>query len=94
VVVFTVLYGPLNGLAPLSWLLVGASAALGVLVMIRFGVLAIITMDFVRTVLEFPITADLSAWYARDGLLALGFLVALAGYGFWTSLDRRALGEA
>jgi hypothetical protein len=93
VVTFTVLYSSSDGMAPVSWLFVGAAGALGVVVLIRFGVLALITLDLVRTALEFPITADLSAWYARDGLLALAFVLALALSGFWISLDRRALGE-
>lgn len=98
VVTSTVLYATslvaAGHLPPLSWLFVGSAVALGVAVMVRFGVLAVIAMDLVRTTLDFPITADLSAWYARDGLLALGFVLALAGYGFWTSLDRRLMSDA
>jgi eukaryotic-like serine/threonine-protein kinase len=94
VVTFTLFYSSSIQMSPLSWLFVGSAVALSVVVLVRFGVLAVITMYFVNLTIEFPITTDLSAWYARDGLLALGTVVLLAGYGFWISLDRRALAEA
>jgi hypothetical protein len=94
VLVFAVLYGPLDRLPPCSWPFVAGAVTLWVTVLVRLGVLALITMSFVNLILQFPLSLDLSAWYARDGLLALGFVLALAGYGFWTSLDRRALAEA
>ena len=45
----------------------------------RFGALAIITASFVINTLWFPMTTNLTAGYAGDGLLALGSVVALAG---------------
>jgi serine/threonine-protein kinase len=92
VLTITALHGPLARLPPLSWPFIGAAVLLGVSVLVRFGVLAVVVMILVSYTLDFPITTDVSAWYFRDGLWALGFVVALAGYGFWTSLgDRRVV---
>jgi hypothetical protein len=42
----------------------------------------------------FPVTMQMSAWYAGSGVTALLVLAALALYGFSTSLGGRpALGE-
>jgi hypothetical protein len=86
VLILAVLRGPLDGLPASSWLFVACAQALGVTVLVRCGVLAVITMTFVAYTLEFPITTDLSSWYARDGLLALGSILALAGFGCWSAL--------
>jgi len=41
-----------------------------------------------------PMTLDFSTWYAGSTILALGFAVALAVYGFHTSLaGRPAVGD-
>jgi hypothetical protein len=37
------------------------------------------------------LTADLSAWYAGRSLVALLFLAAIAGWGFYVSLAGRPL---
>jgi hypothetical protein len=91
VVTLTALTGPLDGLPVASWLFVACAQVLGVVVLIRCGVLAIMAMIFVAFTLDFPITWDLSAWYAREGLMDLGLVLALAGYGFWTALEGRPL---
>lgn len=57
--------------------------------LLRFGALAIIVASFVIYTLWFPMTLDLSAWYADSGLCALGAVVALAGFGFLTSRGRQ-----
>jgi hypothetical protein len=41
--------------------------------------------------LDFPITAQLSAWYAGIGLAGLALLLALALYAFHTSLGGQPL---
>jgi len=86
VLTLAALKGPLDGLSAASWLCVAGAQALGVAVLVRWGVLAVVTMTFVAYTLEFPITGDFSAWYARDGLLALSSILVLAGYGCWTAL--------
>lgn len=58
-----------------------------VLIITRFGVLAMIaTFVAYHLVVFYPITTDLSAWYAGDFILCVGLLLALAVYGFYTSL--------
>lgn len=80
-------------ISPLSWLFVGTAVAIGVAILVHCGVLSVITMLLISLMLDVPITTKLSSWYARDGLWALGFVLALAVYGFWTSLDRRVTAE-
>jgi serine/threonine-protein kinase len=91
VVALTILNGPLDGLPPVSYLFVACAQALGVWVLVRWGVLAVISMTAVAFFLEFPITWDLSAWYAREGLLTVGLILTLAGYGAWTAVGGRRL---
>jgi hypothetical protein len=69
-----------------SWVFYGVGFTLVVVVLRRYGVLAAATLWIARNVLlSFPITADLSAWFASSGLWAMAALLLLAGYGFWTS---------
>lgn len=49
---------------------------------------------FVHLVICFPITSDFSAWYAADFVLALLIALALAGFGFYTSLAGEPLFRA
>ena len=39
----------------------------------------------------FPITPHLAAWYSGIGLVGLGLMLAMAGYGFYTSLGGQPL---
>jgi hypothetical protein len=45
-------------------------------------------------VIFYPITSDFSAWYAADFVLALLISLALAGFGFYTSLAGQPLFRA
>ena len=74
-----------------SWLFFALNNLLMLGLLIRFGALTIITASFVINTLWFPITTDLSAWYASSGLLALGAVVVLAGYGFHSSRGDQSL---
>jgi serine/threonine-protein kinase len=68
------------------------TSALLVVLLMRFGLLAVIGYMYVRLLLTYPITADLSAWHAGSAtLLPSGAIVALAGYGFYVSLAGRPL---
>jgi hypothetical protein len=58
----------------------------------RFGVVTAVTFVFTWIVLaHFPLTADLSAWYATSALLTMASVLALAIYGFRTTLAGRPL---
>ncbi len=75
-----------------SWLVSGITSALVVLLLVRCGLLAVVGYTFVRQMLIFPMTSDLSAWHASlSTFFPLGMIVALAGYGFYVSTARRAM---
>jgi hypothetical protein len=58
----------------------------------RFGLVTTTVLIFVLTTLgRFPLTANLSAWYASSALLVLLSVLALAIYGFRTTLAGRPL---
>jgi hypothetical protein len=61
-------------------------------VVARFGLLALVVALQVTTILQwFPITTDLSAWYAGIGLTGVCLLLGLTFYGFYTSLGGQPL---
>ncbi|MFS8085360.1 MAG: serine/threonine-protein kinase, partial [Acidobacteriota bacterium] len=63
------------------------SAGLAVFVLYRFGLLAAVaTFFFAHLWVFYPITTELTAWYATDFLMALTICIALAVFGFYTSL--------
>jgi serine/threonine-protein kinase len=78
-----------------SWpfaLLYTIQAAAVVITVSRFGLLAtIFYWVFVELWFEFPLTLDFSRWYAGNGLFAVGVMLALSGYGFYTSLGGQKL---
>jgi hypothetical protein len=60
-------------------------------VLFRFGLLAWVFAGFFRSLLEFPLTTDSSAWYAGTSLFVLLVLAALAIYGFRIALAGRPM---
>src|SRR6516162_2434522 len=55
--------------------------------LIRFGVLATVAALYTAFIIEeFPLTTNWSAWYAPADLLGIATLIALALYGFVTTL--------
>lgn len=68
------------------------SAFLAVFVLYRFGLLAAVAAIFFAHLWVFyPMTTELTAWYATDFTIALAICVALAVYGFYTSLAGQPL---
>jgi protein kinase-like protein/zinc ribbon protein len=57
----------------------------------RFGLLATTVVFAVGNALDFCITSDLFAWYGAGTILAVVWILAIAGYGFHTSFAGRAL---
>ena len=87
---FTTLYGPSYTAWAIPFRLLEYS--LMVFVMMRFGLAALVVMVAVAGVLfNFPITADLSAWYSGSGLFALALVAGLSAYAFHTALGGRAI---
>ncbi len=65
--------------------------ATAVLVVIRFGLVALAAGMFSADVLlNVPLTADLSNWYAANGVLVTLSILALASWGFYTALGGRS----
>ena len=68
------------------------STVLYITCMYRYGLLAsIATLFFFHAWVFLPITTELSAWYAGDYVVALMVYIALAFYGFYTSLAGQPL---
>ena len=72
--------------------LAALSAFLAVFVLYRFGLLAAVAAFFLAHLWVFyPMTTELSAWYATDFLMGLSICVALVVFGFYTSLAGQPL---
>jgi serine/threonine-protein kinase len=72
-------------LAALLWLSI-------VLILKRFGLLALVVGLVVQNVLQvFPITSHLSRWYASAGLAGIFVIAVVGAYGFYMSLGGRPL---
>ncbi len=73
-----------------TWIRVPFTALLAAIVvfpLIRFGLLAAIsTLFFSYLAVFYPITTELTAWYATDFTIALAIALGLAVYGFYISL--------
>jgi predicted Ser/Thr protein kinase len=68
------------------------AAFLAVFCLHRYGLLAMVSAIFLLHLnIFYPVTSDFTAWYAGDFVPALAVVVALAVYGFRTSLAGRPL---
>ncbi len=66
------------------------TTAITMFVLLRFGMLALTVAVFTNALLvAFPITLDLSRWYAPNSLLMFTVLLALLLYGLRTALGNR-----
>ena len=78
-----------------TWIMIPFTALwafLVVLTLIRFGLLALVSVVFFSHILVFyPVTTELTAWYALDFTIALAIAIALAAYGFYISLGGQKL---
>jgi hypothetical protein len=74
-----------DSIAAVPFAFIGAFLVMWVLY--RYGLLALISsLFFLHLIIFYPVTSDFSAWYAADFVLALIICLALAGFGFYTSL--------
>jgi len=79
-----------NGLKLLP--LTGLSAVISIVLLYRYGLLALTTAVFVMHLwVFFPITTELSAWYAFDFVVGALLCVGLASWAFYTSLAGQKL---
>ena len=64
-------------------------------ILIRFGVMALMAAIFVwQVLLFFPLTTDLTTWYASSSLFAIASVLALTAYAGYTALAGRPLFQA
>ena len=70
-------------------------SGLFVLILIRFGILTLMAGYFAFQILRtFPVTADLSTWYAGSSLFAIGCILAVTAYALSAALAGRPLFRA
>jgi hypothetical protein len=68
------------------------TSGLTVFLLIRFGLLALVAANAFDGVLaSFPLTTEMSAWYAGISLAGILVMAAMAFYGFYTSLGGRPM---
>jgi hypothetical protein len=68
------------------------TTSLTVFLFLRFGLLAVIASLFFQGLLGgFPLTAQMSAWYAGLSIAGMLLIAAMALYGFYTSLGGRPM---
>ena len=61
-------------------------------VLFRFGIVSFsVATFFLSALTEFPVTADVTAWYGTGSIVVLIALVGLAGYGFRTATAGKPL---
>ena len=81
--------------ADATWIMIpltALGAGLLVFTLVRLGLLAVVMMLFFSHLLVFfPITTELTAWYAIDFTIALAIAIVLAAYGFYISLGGQKL---
>jgi len=80
--------GPGHG--PYAWVFALISGGLRVFLLFRFGLWALVVEGFFEFLLNyFPLTTQMSAWYAGISLAGILLMAAIAFYGFYTSLGGR-----
>ena len=70
----------------------GAVTAALLVVLMRFGLLAVMAATFCMLLLSaFPVTSNLGAWYVEASYFALAIAAGMAIFGFITSLGGRRI---
>ncbi len=78
--------------SPVTWAFHVVMFTLLVVAVTRFSlVVALVALIFQHQIIFFPVTTELSAWYATGYVLDLVALVALTLFGFYTSLGGQPL---
>ena len=73
-----------------NWIFGATTAAIMLFVVLRFGLLAFVMLEFFNQTLSFfPFSSDLGSWSAGISELAFLLLAGLALYGFFTSMGGR-----
>ncbi len=78
--------------SPVTWAFHVVMFTLLVVAVTRFSlIVALVALIFQHMIIFFPITTELSAWYATSYVMDLVVLVALTVFGFYTSLGGQPL---
>ena len=90
-VLFGTVFSAANSLSvPIALVFFLILSSLFVFLMIRFGLLTLVAnFVFWYVLSNFPLTTQMSAWYAGIGLAGILLLAAIAFYAFYTSLGGR-----
>jgi hypothetical protein len=95
ILLIILLMAPSPASASLLDFFAGLVAVLTVIILIRFGVFALMAAFFAcQTLLFFPLTADFSTWYAGSSQFAIAAVLALSAYALYTALAGRPLFKA
>jgi hypothetical protein len=85
--IFTTGLALLFGGSLFHWLSASVTAGLLMLVLYRYGFLAMLSaLFYLHMYINFPVTSHLTAWYATGFVIDLIIVLALAFYAFHTSL--------
>jgi serine/threonine-protein kinase len=85
--VFAAALAFLGGGEIVNWLSASVTAGIISFVLFRYGLLAVIScLVFLHFYLFFPVTTNLTSWYATGGVIDLLLMLALAFAAFYTSL--------
>src|SRR5271157_2209692 len=88
----TLIYSSGTAYPAVDWTINLLQAGLGVFLLMRYGLVALIAAGAVNSfLLDVPRTLDFSLWYAPMGMLPLLLAAGIAIYGFRTSLAGRPL---
>jgi hypothetical protein len=75
-----------------NWVSAAITAGLTTFVLFRYGLLAaLFALFFLHIYLQFPVTTQLTAWYAPGFILDLIIMLSVAFYAFYTSLGGQPL---
>ncbi len=90
--IFALVFDLIGHTPAIDWFFAGLMAGLMILVLTRYGLLAAIFAEFFSHIgMAYPLTLDLSAWYAGSAIFAVAITIALALYGFNTSTGGQPL---
>jgi predicted Ser/Thr protein kinase len=82
----------ISATGPLGWVVAAMNAGIQVIVLHRYGLLAMLSAQFFYHIFIFyPVTSELGAWYAGNFVLILIISTALALYAFYVSLGNQKL---
>lgn len=82
----------LGGGAIFNWVGASVTAGLTTLVLFRYGLLAMLAaIYYLQMYIQFPVTTQVTAWYAMGFLLALIILLAMSVYAFRISVAGQPL---